>query len=160
MATPMLTLTLPRIKHTTFATFGEFRDPEGRHLCFALERPWLDNQHGISCIPAGTYLVRRRWSPKHQANVWGLIDVPNRDDIEIHPANDARELEGCIAPGTEIGEVTTPAFGDGYGVRHSVDALALLDAAIGATEEWTLIIQDAPGQEAPSQEAPSDAPPR
>jgi len=135
-------LTLQRLRNTTFATFGELLDEQGKHLCFTLERAWLDNQHGISCIPAGTYQVAKRWSPKHNANVWGVENVPDRSDIEIHPANDARELEGCIAPGTEIGEVSTPRFGDGYGIRHSKDALALVDAHLGGVESWTLVVRD------------------
>ena len=28
-----------------------------------------------------------------------LVGVPGRDGIRIHPANSAKELEGCIAPG-------------------------------------------------------------
>jgi len=137
----MSTFTLQRVRQTSSAMFGEFRDASGHRICFTLERPWRDNQHGISCIPAGTYAVARRWSPKHNADVWGLIDVPERSDIEIHAANDPRELEGCIAPGTEIGEVSTPTFGDGYGVRHSRDALTLLDAAVG-DGPWTIVVRD------------------
>lgn len=137
-------LTIQRFKQNSQASFGEWRDANGVKFCYTLERPWLDNQHGVSCIPAGTYTVRRRWSKKHNRDVWGLLDVPGRSDIEIHPADDPRELEGCIAPGTEIGEVWTERFGDGYGVRHSRDALALLEQHVGDAEEWTLTIIDPP----------------
>ena len=44
------------------------------------------------------YELRKRYTPKHN---WHLIlaDVPNRQLILIHAANDAiKELLGCIAP--------------------------------------------------------------
>lgn len=140
--------TLQRIKQNTSATFGEMRGAAGARLCYTLERPYVDANHdgvtdkGVSCIPAGTYHVKRRWSPKHQRNVYGLLNVPGRSDIEIHSANDARELEGCIALGTEFGEVETKKFGAGYGVRHSKDAVETFEKLVGV-DEWTLVIKDA-----------------
>lgn len=71
-------------------------------LCHTIELPWKDNQHGISCIPLGKYELKKRYSPKFK---WHLIveNVPKRDMILIHPANDAiKELKGCIAPVTTI----------------------------------------------------------
>lgn len=139
--------TIQRIKQNSSATFGEMRDASDTRLCFSLERPYVDANHdgltdkGVSCIPAGTYRVKRRWSPKHQRNVYGLLDVPGRSDIEIHSANDARELEGCIALGTEFGEVETKKFGAGYGVRHSKDAVAAFEQTVGV-DEWMLVIKD------------------
>lgn len=139
--------TLQRIKQNSTATFGEMRDAIGLHLCFTLERPYVDANHdgitdkGVSCIPAGTYRVKRRWSPKHHRNVYGLLDVPGRSDIEIHSANDARELEGCIALGTGFGEIDTPKFGAGYGVRGSRDAVAAFEKVVGV-DEWTLTVID------------------
>lgn len=135
-------LVIQRIKQNSQATFGEWLGVDGKRFCYVLERPWLNNQHGVSCIPAGTYTVRRRWSQKHGRDVWGLLDVPGRTDIEIHSAADPRQLQGCIAPGTAFGEVWTEAFGDGYGVLHSRDAVDLVDAQVGDVEEWTLTIRD------------------
>ena len=67
-------------------------------LCNSIELPWQNNQHQISCVPEGRYELRKRYSPKFG---WHLqvMDVPGRDLILMHPANDAlKELEGCIAP--------------------------------------------------------------
>jgi Family of unknown function (DUF5675) len=75
---------------------------DGLGLCHTIELPWLDNQHGISCVPEGRYELVKRWSDSKK---WHLLvcDVPNRDLILIHPANDAlKELKGCIAPVTTL----------------------------------------------------------
>ncbi len=34
-----------------------------------------------------------------------MMNVPNRTNIEIHPANLASELLGCIAPGDSLGKI-------------------------------------------------------
>lgn len=81
---------------------------EGERLCYTIELPWLDNQPNRSCIPEGSYALRKRWSPKYR---WHLevTGVKGRSLILIHPANDAlRELRGCIAPVTTI---TSPGKG-------------------------------------------------
>lgn len=52
-------------------------------------------------IPAGTYRGAKRYSPHFGMTVLG-IDVPNRTDIECHPANLPSQLLGCIAVGGSI----------------------------------------------------------
>lgn len=68
-------------------------------LCDTIERPWLDNHPQTSCIPPGEYEFETYHSPSKGVDVWLLKNVPNREYIEIHPANFAYELKGCIAPG-------------------------------------------------------------
>jgi hypothetical protein len=70
----------------------------GTLVCYTIELPWLNNQQRVSCIPEGEYVLQKRFSPKFKWNLH-LRNVPGRDLILIHPANDARtELLGCIAP--------------------------------------------------------------
>ena len=70
----------------------------GDRICSAIELPWKNNEPQVSCIPEGTYELKKRYS-KRFGNHFKLIDVPNRSYILIHPANDAlKELKGCIAP--------------------------------------------------------------
>lgn len=73
--------------------------------CRCIELPWLNNQHNISCIPAGTYPVVKFVSPT-KGNVFLLKDVPGRDKVEIHIGNYAAERKidtiGCILPGTRF----------------------------------------------------------
>ncbi len=72
----------------------------GNFICFTIELAWLENQNRISCIPEGEYVLLKRFSPKFQWHLH-LQNVPGRDLILIHPANDAKkELMGCIAPVT------------------------------------------------------------
>jgi hypothetical protein len=72
----------------------------GTLVCYTIELPWLQNQRRISCIPEGEYVLQKRFSPKFKWHLH-LQNVPGRDFILIHPANDAKkELLGCIAPVT------------------------------------------------------------
>jgi len=70
----------------------------GTLVCYTIELPDLGNQRRISCIPEGIYVLKARESLKFGWHLH-LQNVPGRDLILIHPANDARkELMGCIAP--------------------------------------------------------------
>ena len=77
-----------------------------KYFCDTLERPDLNNQENISCVPAGRYEVQMLNSP-HFANARKLdicllphiINVPNRTNIMIHPVSTVNELEGCVGIG-------------------------------------------------------------
>lgn len=82
----------------------------GQEICKTIELPWNGNQRRISCIPEGTYRIRRRFSHKFKWHL-ELQSVKNRSLILIHPANNAlKELNGCIAPVSELN-------GEGQGSR-------------------------------------------
>jgi hypothetical protein len=71
---------------------------DGKLLCYSIELPWLHNQHNISCIPERKYRMVKNYTKRHGLHLL-LLEVPGRDAILIHPANDAkRQLWGCIAP--------------------------------------------------------------
>ncbi len=67
---------------------------------YSLELPWKDNERRVSCIPVGTYKLKKHNSGKFGRTFW-VQDVPNRSEILIHPANYTRELLGCIAVGMD-----------------------------------------------------------
>lgn len=70
----------------------------GKILCYSIELPWHNNLTRISCVPEGTYELRKRYSPKYKWHLM-LVNVPGRQLILVHAANDAiKELKGCIAP--------------------------------------------------------------
>jgi hypothetical protein len=70
----------------------------GKHVCFTIELPWKNNQQEISCIPEGRYELAKRYSIQFGWHVQ-VMNIPHRDLILIHPANNAlKELKGCIAP--------------------------------------------------------------
>lgn len=62
-----------------------------------LERPWLDNAVGKSCIPEGDYTVYRDHSGKWQ--FYRFHTVPGRTDIEFHGGVKPRHSAGCILLG-------------------------------------------------------------
>ena len=85
---------------------------DGAAICPTIELPWKNNQSRISCIPEGKYKLIKRYSPHFK---WHLqvMDVPGRELILIHPANDAlRELQGCIAPVAQLTEEEKEIFPD------------------------------------------------
>lgn len=91
------------IKRTYYptGTNGEFL-VNGKLHSKCIELPWKDNQSRISCIPEGKYKVVKRTSDHFGAHML-ITNVPKRDLILIHPANNAlKELKGCIAPVTEL----------------------------------------------------------
>ena len=109
----------------------------GTIVCYTIELPWLGNQRRISCIPEGEYVLQKRFSPKFQWHLH-LKNVPGRDLILIHPANDAKtELLGCIAPVTlHIG------IEKGSSSRKALEKLkGLIYRALSYNEEVKIRIQ-------------------
>lgn len=70
----------------------------GEEAVNALERPWKNNQRNVSCIPLGEYEIGVEVHPHFKGEVLRLADVPGRDGILVHAANQVSELRGCIAP--------------------------------------------------------------
>lgn len=93
---------LIRIESGLSGTFGVVRI-NGEAFCVSLELPWKDNQKNISCIPAGTYTCKRRYSAKHKTYLYGVQNVPGRGDIEIHVGNTIADILGCILLGQSYG---------------------------------------------------------
>lgn len=101
---------LTRTLHTTEATLGQIE--LGGWTFYTIELPWRSNEKGKSCVPAGEYKLVPYNSPRHGAtyclhnprlNVYGpgVIPAGGRSYCEIHPANWASELNGCIALGMQ-----------------------------------------------------------
>ena len=85
----------------------------GKQKCYTLERPWVDNERTISCIPEGCYEIglklygkwHERWKDKDwYRGVIMLHGTEPRSEILIHTANYVRQLNGCIAPGLSFGK--------------------------------------------------------
>lgn len=98
---------------------GRLLLPGGAWL-YTLERPWLDNRTGVSCIPApGIYHAQMRRSPRLGDTYW-LHDVPDRTFILIHSATVVGHLQGCIALGLRRGWLSgeRAIFNSRTAVRH------------------------------------------
>lgn len=78
---------------TKDALFGAM-DYDGITIGVTMERTAV-------AIPEGTYRGYKRDSAHLGMRVLG-IDVPNRTDIECHPANTPSQLLGCVAVGSTI----------------------------------------------------------
>jgi hypothetical protein len=78
---------------TTDALFGDMAY-NGERIGFTMERTAV-------AIPEGTYKGYKRDSAHFGMRVVG-IDVPNRTNIECHPANQPSQLLGCVAIGETI----------------------------------------------------------
>jgi hypothetical protein len=94
----------------------------GPQSYFSIEQPWRDNLADESCVPSGSYELIPYNSPTHgytwqlhnpDLNIYGMGAVPTggRDYCEIHAANVASQLEGCIALGTQTGTMPDPISG-------------------------------------------------
>lgn len=125
-------INLIRFKSDANGTFGRLIDEKGNKLCYTVELPWKDNQHDISCIPTDTYNVVQYNSNEH-GDVWKIMDVPNRNNVEIHPANDVADLLGCIGVGDSLGVVNNfPA------VLHSKKTFSMLKSTLPDNFELTI----------------------
>lgn len=103
----MNTVLLRRETSTDEGTFGRVISDDS--IWISGELPWRDNLPGKSCIPRGIYTVTWRNSLKH-GMCYHVENVPERTDIEIHPANYVGDKEkkfisqllGCIALGHSV----------------------------------------------------------
>jgi hypothetical protein len=105
--------TLVRRAETAFSTWGALSGPEGATVCKILERGARNSDHPR--IAAGLYRLGHKplgashfdadfaalIGPAYRGVLW-LPQVPGRSDIEIHTANFARQLLGCLASGEDI----------------------------------------------------------
>jgi hypothetical protein len=146
----MLDITLKRGPSTPTGTYGSFIDENDKHICFSLERPWLENKPRESCVPTGTYLVAPYIS-QTKGPVYLLQDTAPRSMIEIHSANVYSQLLGCIAPGIGFDMfnvddkdnlLKAPTIDNKKikGVTHSKEALMVLKTACNWPGEFWLHI--------------------
>jgi Family of unknown function (DUF5675) len=124
--------TLIRSPSTDHGTFGILKLDDGSAF-FTAELPWRDNQHDISCIPAGTYTFKKVNSPKHGECYMG-VDIPDRNAVEIHVANYAgdvtkgfrSDLEGCIALGKSFGLLRAEGY-DKHQIVVQYSSVAIME---------------------------------
>ena len=84
---------IQRLKSPPDRTNGIATLPDGTEYP-SLERPWLDNQTSISCIPAGHYKFKRDTHGRFQ---WfRVLGVHKRTHIEFHEGTKPSHSEGCI----------------------------------------------------------------
>ncbi len=123
-------------------TFGQMTLESGT-VVYTMERPWLNNQPLVSCIPEGVYrlalrdssVVNRTTRGKYLRG-WEVTDVPNRSFIMLHIANFPRDVEGCIGVGLKRGSLAGE-----LAILQSGKAFDLLMRELSARSEWYLEIK-------------------
>tara|TARA_R110000822_G_scaffold56449_3_gene142649 strand:+ start:2970 stop:3368 length:399 start_codon:yes stop_codon:yes gene_type:complete len=77
---------------------------DGTPLYYSIEKPWLNNEPFVSCIPTGRYPLTRFDSPSYGPDTWMVDEVPDRSYILFHVANVADNVQGCIGLGMGVYE--------------------------------------------------------
>lgn len=142
-------LTLRRLENTEDGVFGKLFVPKDPLLVLhTMEDDWKDNQKGQSCIPTGTYLMRRTIYHKHGYETFEVTGVPNRSRILIHPANTEEDVEGCIGVGLRRGVLAVEDEDDPkHPLREKRAVVASREAfrkfmeAMAAVDEATLVVE-------------------
>ena len=136
---------LKRVRKADHGTGGELVLKDLRTdkdlVLFTVERPWLDNKPFVSCIPTGTYTVKKRDGSNQDLkypDAWEVLDVKHRWGILFHVANTPIDVVGCIGPNRAL-KIDANTI-RGYHSRVAVDDMDkfLSDAGVS---EFTLIIE-------------------
>ena len=127
-------LILERNKSTLHSTTGKLLLIDNKNNLIlqlqTLERPWIFNERKVSCIPTGTYLVKRHVSPKF-GQCFKIQDVKGRSDILIHSGNVVGDTLGCILVGLTSGYGDDSSSAMIYNSRKAMGVLlALIDKEI------------------------------
>lgn len=101
---------LKRVADSVHGTFGVLLW-EYRPFAVTVEDKWRDNIVGVSCVPAGDYVVKRcRTSPDYNfsdsprfGDTFQIMDVSGRTYILFHGGNTHENTEGCIIVATYFG---------------------------------------------------------
>ncbi len=143
-----LTAILQRnIEITDKVTFGKLYLPwfTVQPDIYTIELPWINNQHDISCIPAGSYTLIPH-NTKTKPNCWELQNVTNRSDVLIHSGNFASivKLQGSNHTSDTLGCILI-----GFGIEENVpmvtrskEAMDYLRTTIGIKTTWQLEIRE------------------
>ena len=91
---------LIRIAYIEDGTFGILIDGT-IPFCLTLERPWLNNQRNVSCIPKGSYMCQRIVSLRF-GDTFEIMDVPGRSHILFHKGNLKDDSHGCVILGEQF----------------------------------------------------------
>jgi len=155
-------LLLHRLPEAGGATAGDME--VGSRSLFTLELPWLNNSPDKSCVPIGRYELVPYDSPSH-GPTWCLrnpdlkimgCDALSPDQVingyrsfcELHSANWARQLLGCIALGLDDQPMLDPPTGIVEpAVESSRDAVAYLIGVLGRSSTGhtlTIVQQETP----------------
>lgn len=122
----MRKLFLERFSDDDKQTLGSLfvRDINGNDLFkgVSVELSWKNNERKVSCIPVGSYQIRKAFS-EHFGEHIDVLNVYGRSGIKIHVANFSRQLLGCIAPGVLHTDIDKDGLKDVKSSRFALDEI-------------------------------------
>ena len=139
----MKILTLKRISlHNLYGTFGIVFVESDPPFAVTLERQWMNNEKGKSCIPTGEYTCKRTFSPKF-GSTFEVTGVTGRSAILFHKGNIEDDSHGCIL----VGESFDPVIKDGklipYGITASGAGYRQFMDVFKSESEFKLVVKEA-----------------
>jgi hypothetical protein len=99
------------------------------YRCVTLELPDNGNQVNTSCIPEGSYVMKKTLVEyPNKGPCFHILDVPGRTDVLIHTGNYATgkkiDTLGCILPGSYFIDI------DGNGIADVADSKNTMKALL------------------------------
>ena len=128
-------VSLSRIEISDAGTMGRIA-VDGKFVCFAVERPWLDNRRNVSCIPPGRYDLAYVDSPKFGRRL-EVKDVPDRTHILVHAGTGSATRSVAFCPGWASARAQSRALTRVATRQHSGKALEKLEALLPTTAPST-----------------------
>lgn len=128
---------IERFCYAEDGTFGVMS--VGDITIYTVERPWLNNQPGISCIPCGDYNCAPRHYHRGNYAAIELKEVPCRTHILIHKGNLPKHVQGCVAVGSYTG-----CLSGQWAVLNSAGAFNQLMDIVGG-KNFKLVIKNKVG---------------
>jgi hypothetical protein len=136
------TIILRRFASNEDGVFGGLIDVvNGKEIPFAItvEPEDKNNQSNISCIPPGEYeaFLREAETSRRDYDVWELLNVPGRTNIQIHKGVTEDSSLGCII----VGESFEPYKSKTAGVMQSTKGIEELMERTKGYEKIKIIIE-------------------
>lgn len=128
-------LTLKRVETGEDGTFGTLSFKK-KPFVVTLEREWLKNLVGKSCITAGTYDCKRVDSPRF-GDTFEVTNVFGRSHILFHKGNLDDDSHGCILVAEEFGKL-----GNDDGVVRSTQGYGEFMRLLENDNEFKLTIEN------------------
>ena len=95
---------ITRFAYSPNGTFGHLTLPSGKILA-TVERPWIDNEKNISCIPVGGYKCEPSFYYRGNYEAFEVMGVQDRSRILFHIGNFVRNSNGCILVNSKHGAI-------------------------------------------------------
>ena len=122
----MTTAWIFRIAYTPHGTFGILEVNNFR--CYTLEPPYDNNKRGVSCIPTGSYTMKKgTYAAGGGYTNYEIQNVQEREYIEIHAGNCVEDTLGCILLGYILDEYPANEISPVLGIKGGTSRPALDD---------------------------------